>query len=49
MLTASLGIEADYWDPFKKISLSSVIDPVKLKDKAPQLAVAAGLALRQSR
>lgn len=47
MLAASLGIEAEYWDPFKKITLSSGVDSAKLKESAPQLCVAAGLALRQ--
>lgn len=47
MLSAALGIEAECWDPFKKISLPSGIDSVKLKETASQLAVAVGLALRQ--
>lgn len=47
MLTAAVGIEAGYWDPFKKISLASGVDSARLKELAPQLAVAVGLALRQ--
>lgn len=47
MLAAALGIEADYWDPFKNINLSPEIDSAGLKEASSQLAVAAGLALRQ--
>jgi len=46
MLTAALGIEAEYWDPFKKIALSAGVDSAGLKEASPQLCVAVGLALR---
>lgn len=41
-----LGIEVDYWDPFKKITLGKDIDAESLKAASSQLTVAAGLALR---
>jgi type IV pilus assembly protein PilM len=46
MLSNFLGIEVDYWDPFKNIGLSSAIDSEELKEKSCRLAVACGLALR---
>lgn len=47
MLAGLLGIEVEYWDPLKKISISESLIPEKLKLLSPQLAVAIGLALRQ--
>lgn len=41
-----LGIEVQYWDPLKKVVISSGIDMEKAKDKSPDLAVAIGAALR---
>lgn len=46
-LANSLGIEVEYWDPLKKINLSSNIDSQKIKAVSSQLAVAVGLALRK--
>lgn len=46
MLANLLGIEVEYWDPLKRIQLSSNIDSQKVKAIASQLAVAVGLALR---
>jgi len=42
-----LGIEVDYWDPLRQISISSHLDAQNLKVLANQLAVAVGLALRR--
>ena len=42
-----LGIEIDFWDPFRNISLSKDVDAQGLKDASGQLPVALGLALRQ--
>lgn len=47
MLANVLGITADFWDPFKAITLSAKIDSAKVKETSPELAVAVGLALRQ--
>lgn len=47
MLANSLGIEVDYWDPLRQISLSQDIDPKEIKSLSNQLVVAVGLALRQ--
>lgn len=47
MLANFLGIAADYWDPFKEITLSAKADSAKVKESSPELAVAVGLALRQ--
>lgn len=47
ILANLLGIEVEYWDPFKKINLTAEIDAQKLKAISSHLAVAAGLALRQ--
>ena len=46
-LAGFLGTEIEPWDPFKNITLAPNINAEKLKDFAPQLAVAAGLALRR--
>lgn len=46
MLAVSVGVPAEEWDPFKKISLAAGVDAEKLKNASAQLAVAAGLALR---
>jgi type IV pilus assembly protein PilM len=45
-LANSLGIEVEYWNPLKQVSLSSEMDPAKLKTFSNHLAVAVGLALR---
>jgi type IV pilus assembly protein PilM len=45
-LAAILGIEVEYWDPFKKITIKEEVDSQKLKSQASQLSVALGLALR---
>ncbi|MDD5595784.1 MAG: type IV pilus assembly protein PilM [Candidatus Omnitrophica bacterium] len=42
-----LGVEVDYWDPLKQISLASNIDSQVIKKISAQLAVAVGLALRK--
>jgi len=42
-----LGVEVDYWDPLKQISLASNIDSQAIKKISAQLAVAVGLALRK--
>ncbi|MDI6759077.1 MAG: type IV pilus assembly protein PilM [Candidatus Omnitrophota bacterium] len=42
-----LGLELDYWDPFKRISLSTSIDAERHKSLSGQIAVAVGLALRE--
>lgn len=42
-----LGIEIEYWDPFKKINIPKNIDSEKLKLLSNQLVVAVGLALRR--
>ena len=47
MLANSLGIEVEYWDPLKQISVSQEIGPEKVKPVSHQLAVAVGLALRR--
>lgn len=46
MLANLLGIEAEYWDPLRQITLSAKIDPAQVKASCAQLAVAVGLALR---
>lgn len=46
-LAGFLGTEIEYWDPFKNIALAGDIDAEKAREKAPQLAVAVGLALRK--
>lgn len=40
-----LGIEVEYWDPLRKISVTGNIDQQKLKELSNQLAVAVGSAL----
>ena len=47
MLANFLGIEVEYWDPLKKISISGNLDSQRLKEVSEQMAVAIGLALRQ--
>jgi len=46
MLANQLGIEVEYWDPLRQISLTENIDSEKLKIFSNQLGVAVGLALR---
>lgn len=46
MLAKQLGIEVEYWDPLRQISLTEHIDREKLKLFSKQLGVAVGLALR---
>jgi type IV pilus assembly protein PilM len=46
MLVNLLGIEVEYWDPFRKINIANSILKEKLKSVSSQLAVAVGLALR---
>lgn len=46
VLANLVGIEVQYWDPLKKISTADITDIEKLKDKAAELAVAIGVALR---
>ena len=46
-LSGLMGIEVNYWEPFKKVRLSASLDPEKVKSLSAQLAVALGLALRQ--
>lgn len=46
-LINSLGVEVEYWDPLKQITLSHNIDQSLIKDLGPKLATAIGLALRQ--
>lgn len=40
-----LGIEVDYWDPLKKITIAADLDAQQVRACASQLAVAVGLAL----
>ena len=47
MLVNLLGMEVEYWDPLKKISIPESIDSQKVKALSAQLAVAVGLALRE--
>ncbi|MBL7151595.1 MAG: type IV pilus assembly protein PilM [Candidatus Omnitrophica bacterium] len=47
MLANFLGITADYWDPFKAITLSAKTDSAKVQESSSELAVAVGLALRR--
>jgi len=46
ILANLLGIEVQYWNPLKQITLTEGIDSEKLKALSAQLAVAVGLALR---
>jgi len=45
MLANLVGIEVEYWDPLKKISIAGNLDSAQLKAASAQLAVAVGLAL----
>jgi len=45
ILANLVGMEVEYWDPFKKINIAASISQEKLKPIASQLAVAVGLAL----
>jgi len=47
ILSAAVGVAAEDWDPFKKISLAKGVDAALLKNVSGQMAVAVGLALRQ--
>lgn len=47
ILANLLGIEVEYWDPLKQVSLTADIDAQRIKELSGQLAVAVGLALRQ--
>jgi type IV pilus assembly protein PilM len=42
-----LGLETEYWDPLKQITIGKGVDPEKVKASSAQLAVAVGLALRK--
>ncbi|MBI4972860.1 MAG: pilus assembly protein PilM [Candidatus Omnitrophica bacterium] len=46
-LANTLGIAVEYWDPFKKINITTNIDAQALKAASSSLAVAVGLALRK--
>jgi len=48
MLEHFLNINVEYWDPFKKIKISTDIDQEKLRGLKGELAVAVGLALRSN-
>jgi type IV pilus assembly protein PilM len=45
ILANLLGIEVEYWDPFRKINISAEIDAQKAKALSVGFAVAAGIAL----
>lgn len=45
MLVNCLGIEVEYWDPFKLVKINDKLDSVKLKNLSGQFNVALGLAL----
>jgi len=47
MLANLLGIEVEYWNPFKRINITAELDLEKLKASSSHLAVAVGLALRR--
>ncbi len=47
MLAGFLGMEVDYWDPLKRVSISGTVDTQKIKPLSSKLAVAVGLALRE--
>jgi type IV pilus assembly protein PilM len=47
LLSNLLGIESQYWYPFKEINLPASVNAQNLKSASPQLCVAVGLALRQ--
>jgi type IV pilus assembly protein PilM len=44
-LATLLGIEVEYWDPLKKITIAVESDAEKIRASSAQLAVAVGLAL----
>ena len=46
MLSNLLGIEVEYWDPLKNITIAEGLDQEKIKAYSGQLAVAVGVALR---
>jgi type IV pilus assembly protein PilM len=46
-LAGLLGIEAESWDLLKKVKAAGTVNAEKLKEVAPALTVAAGLALRE--
>jgi type IV pilus assembly protein PilM len=46
ILSSTLGIETQYWNPFEKINSVENIDAQKLSGFSSELAVAVGLALR---
>ena len=46
MLASSLGIEVEFWDPFKQIKINDKLDDAKLNKFASLFNVAVGLALR---
>jgi type IV pilus assembly protein PilM len=48
MLEHFLGAEVEHWDPFKGVKMGEGIDLAKLKASRAELAVALGLALRNS-
>ena len=47
MLANLLGIEVEYWDPLRQISITDSVDSKEAKALSSQLAVAVGLALRK--
>jgi Tfp pilus assembly PilM family ATPase len=46
MLANLLGIEAEYWNPFKRINIANSINAEALSKISGRLAIALGLALR---
>ena len=46
-LAKLLGIEVEYWEPLRQISIADSINSEKIKALSSQLAVAVGLALRK--
>ena len=46
ILSNLLGIEADYWNPFRRINTAKNIDAQSLEKASARLAIALGLALR---
>ncbi len=46
MLAGYLGIQVEFWDPFRKVTISDKVDTQKLNQFAGQFNVAVGLALR---
>lgn len=47
MLSGLLGIDVQYWDPLKHITVSRDMDSQKVSSLSSQMAVAVGLALRE--